>query len=522
MGVIMGTAAYMSPEQARGSVVDRRADIWAFGVVLYEMLTGSRLFTGATVSDTLAAVLKTDLDWSTLPEDTPSSVRRLLRRCLVRNRKERLQHVGDARVEIRDALDEPPTGPPVAPTPRPEAWRRAIPWLAGMFAGLLLAGFGVWNVRPGPGELALRKYTLPLEGPLTIFDSVSVSPDGQAVAYTRNQRLWIQDLAQLEPTEVMDSAGASWPFWSPDSDFVGYIASGSLKKVAVQGGPSQVLCAVPGYSLGGTWGKDGAIIFAQIEFGLSSVSAQGGEPRLIIAEDPTQDESPRFPHYLPDGQSFLFFARRLGNDGEIVVQTGDTTTHLLSVPSIARLAYSPTGHILYTRGYPTSQGIWALPFSLESLEATGEPFLVAANGASPSVSNEGTLVYEINDDAEQRLVWVNRRGEVEGTIGQPQGRIWEPTLSPDGSQVVVQGQEQDSVNIWSHDVARGTKSRLTLDPGIYDEEPVWAPGGEQIAFTSRRLDGSLDIFTKRLDQDGSIEPLVTGPSDEHAPNWSRV
>ena len=162
-----------------------------------------------------------------------------------------------------------------------------------------------------------------------------------------------------------------------------------------------------------------------------------------------------------------------------------------------------------------------MPFSLESLEATGEPFLVVGDGAAPSVSNEGTLVYEINDDAEQRLVWVNRRGEVEGTIGQPQGRIWEPTLSPDGSQVVVQGQEQDSVNIWSHDVARGTKSRLTLDPGIYDDEPVWAPGGEQIAFTSRRLDGSLDIFTKRLDQDGSIEPLVTGPSDEHAPNWSR-
>ena len=160
-----------------------------------------------------------------------------------------------------------------------------------------------------------------------------------------------------------------------------------------------------------------------------------------------------------------------------------------------------------------------MPFSLASLTVTGGPFLVANNGAFPSVSRDGTLVYGVMDDT-QRLVWVNRSGEVEGTIGQPQGQIWEPALSPDGSQVAVQGQEQDSVNIWSHDVARGTKRRLTLDRGVFDDEPTWAPGGDQIAFTSKRL-GSQDIFTKQLDQSGQVEPLVTSPSDEHAPNWSR-
>ena len=524
MGVIMGTAAYMAPEQAKGRQVDKRADIWAFGVVLFEMLTGRQAYGGTDISETLAFVLTRTPDWALLPAEAPASVRRLLRRCLERDRKERLQHIGDARVEIKDALSTPSTEveSAVLPAPHRLGWWRALPWVAGLLVGVLVTSLGFWSVRSGLTETPVRKLTLPFEGSLTQFDSVAISPDGQLVAYTQNRRLWIQSLAQLAPLEVEDSDGALWPFWSPDSDFVGYMTEVSVKKVSAQGGPSEVLCPVTSYPSGGTWSSNDTIIFGDQSVGLVRVSAQGGEPRAILAADPAQQEDfLSYPYHLPGGQSFLFLAARPDSSGTIVVQTGDTRTDILSVPPIEALTYSPTGHILYKRGYPTSEGIWAVPFSLASLTVTGEPFLVADNGASPSVSRDGTLVYGVMDDT-HRLVWVNRSGEVEETIGQPQGRIWEPTLSPDGSQVAVQGQEQGSINIWSHDVARSTKRRLTLDPRFLDDEPTWAPGGGQFAFTSTRLGGSTDIFTKQLDQIGRVEPLVTSPSsDEHAPNWSR-
>ena len=264
MGVIMGTAAYMSPEQARGSVVDRRADIWSFGVVLYEMLTGERLFTGATMSDTLASVLKVDPNWNGLPVDAPSAVRRLLKRCLERDRKERLQHIGDARVEIRDAVDEPPSDAEAAPIPRPAAWRRNMPWVGGLVVAAILAGFSIWSIGPGSNELLVRKLALPLPSPLTQFDQFALSPDGQIVAYVRNRKLWIQRLDGLDPLEILDSDGPQLPFWSPDSNFVAYVAGGSLMRVSAEGGPSTVICDAPGEFVGGSWGSDGTIIFHQI------------------------------------------------------------------------------------------------------------------------------------------------------------------------------------------------------------------------------------------------------------------
>ena len=299
-------------------------------------------------------------------------------------------------------------------------------------------------------------------------------------------------------------------------------------RVSAEGGPSAVLCDAPGEFNGGSWGSDGTIIFHQNEFGLREVSAQGGESQpLGIPGAKSVQAGSGFPAYLPDSQSFLNFVVREDGMGELVVESGDTRVSVVSdfaldegFDVITGVAYSPSGHILYSRGFPRSNGLWAVPFSLASLTVTGEPFLVAENGELPSVSRDGTLAYRVVEDLQQ-LAWVNRNGEVEGIVGQPQPAIWEPSLSLDGARVVVQGWDQpNSVDIYVHDVERATKTRLTFDPGL-DDEPAWSPSGDRIAFTSIRLDGSHDILIKPSDGSGEARPLVTGPSHAHAPNWSR-
>ena len=510
----------MSPEQVAGKAVDTRTDVWAFGVVLLEMLTGTRLFTGETTSHVLAKVLEREPDFETLPSRTPPGIHTLLGRCLKKDRRRRLQSIGDARVEVEEALSASPATKSVGPTPvgmRSVALRWAVPWVAGLVTGSLIVALVSWNTRSTTTVLPLRKTTLPVPGTIIPQDSVAVSPNGQMVAYTFNRRLWIQDLARSEPVEIVDSDDARFPFWSADSESVAYVAGGSLKKVSAQGGRSLVLCATPGEFQGGTWGPQGTILFAQTEFGLSEVSELGGEPQAANTPNATRGGPFAFPNYLPNG-SLIRFVEREDGTREVVVLSGGIEIPIVSEAAIYGLTYSPTGHILYGRGYP-SDGVWAVPFSLDSVEVTGEPFLVAENGTLPSVSLDGTLVYAVFDDFQQ-LVWVSRSGEIEGTIGQPQGRIWEPALSADGLRVAVQGHEPGSIDIYIHDVERGTKTRLTFDPAL-DDEPTWAPDGDRIAFTSIRIDGSHDILIKAVDGTGDATPLVTGPSLDHAPNWSR-
>ena len=464
MGVILGTAAYMSPEQARGKPVDKRADIWAFGCVLFEMLAGRPVFAGESLSDTIAHVLDREPEWDVLPSGTPVGIQKLLRRGLAKDRKQRLPDIGVARLDIDDAMytaAETLEGL-VAASP-PTAWRRARPWVAGLVTGAVLATVVPWRIHEAPVESSLRKFALPLAVAPTYDDFMAVSPDGLKVAYTQDQRLWIHDLSRLDPIEIVDSDGAFRPFWSPDNNFVAYSDGQSLRKVSVQGGRSEILSAQRGYSFsGGTWTDDGTIIFAQNGIGISAVSSQGGEPRLVFALD-TARRLYTAPHYLPDGHSLLLAINGFDGHNEIVVQSGDTRTSVVSSEvRIEGVTYSPTGHVLYQLGWPESEGIWAVPFSLSSLTSVGDPFLVVENGMWPSMSRDGTLVYGVYQGAQQ-LVWVDRLGDIAGTIGQPQGRIFGPTVSRDGTQVVAQGFHQGSVDIWSHDVARGTTARLTLD-----------------------------------------------------------
>ena len=523
MGVIMGTAAYMSPEQVAGKRVDTRSDVWSFGVVLLEMLTGERLFTGETVSHVLAQVLERDPDLATLPDVTPTAIYRLIDRCLRKDRHRRLQSIGDARVEIEEAFDESPQGN-AGSAATEDTWatsRRSVAaWLFGGVAAILTVALVVTTDPSAGPELPLRKSILAVPDGLARMDMVAISPNGQMVAYTRERRLWIQRLDELEPLALTGSVGVRGPFWSPDSSAVAYFSEGELRRTPVTGGPSTAVCDVPGEFQGGSWGTDGTIVFAQTEYGLSEVSDQGGDPRAIEGGSGYAWDAFAFPHLLPDGKGLLRFLPNDDGSGAIVVESDGVVTPVVDAGRhVWGVAYSPTGHILYGRGWPQSEGLFAVPFSLDSLSVTGEPFLIDAAGNLPSVSDDGTLVYGIADDL-HRLVWVTRDGRIDGTIGQPQGVIWEPTLSPDGRFVAVQGHEPESIDIYVHDVERGTKTRLTFDPTL-DDEPAWSPDGQRLVFTSLRLTGSHDLFIMNVDGTGEIEPLVTGPSLEHAPNWSR-
>ena len=512
-GIILGTAAYMSPEQASGQEVDKRTDVWAFGAVLFEMLTGQGLFSGETASHILASVLKTDPALDTLPSETPAPIRRLLRRCLEKDRKRRLHDIADARLEIKEAQVATPDVP-VGPSRRSSSLFVVSPVM--LIFGIVVGAIGLSIFQPGSPDPVVRMTRLPLDGPIGVFDDLVVSPDGMNVAYTRNGRLRIQHLDRLDALEVSDSDGAVRPFWSPDSEFVGYFAGGTIKTVSVDGGPSNELANLADIFFGATWGPEGNIVFTQSTSGLFSVSDQGGEPQQFLQIDSA--DVVVSPHFLPDGQSLLFVVNHPDGGSEIVVRSGGDNIPIFSLTggSFSSVVYSPTGHVLY--GLDNEDGIWAVPFSDSSMTVSGDRFPVNEYGNYPSVAADGTLVYALFDAAEQ-LVWVNRRGEVEGTIGQPQNNIWTPSPSPDGNRVAVQGWESGDAEIWIHDAARGSKRPFTLDPG-FDDEPVWSPLGDQIAFTTTRIDGVTDIFLRDVEGTGEARPLVTGPGEIRAPAWS--
>ncbi len=523
-GEVMGTAAYMSPEQARGRPVDRRADIWAFGCVLYEVLAGRRVFTGETVSDTLAAVLRGEPEWEAIPAGTPAAIRTLLRRCLDRDPKRRLRDIGEARVVIQDALggageEEAITAAPAEPARRA---RPAILLAAGVVLGAALASLVAWSVLApsAPAESPLRKFELEVEN---ANPSPVISPDGGRIAYSEGGRLWIRDLDHLEPREIPGSDGGAAPFWSPGGDWLGYSASGRLWKVPSSGGEPAAISDLPqgiDRSAGGAaWGADGTIVFTTGNTGLLRVPAQGGDPEPFL--EPGSDEVDfHNVSALPGGRGWLFVVHaREGSSGETLDLYADgerKEIHHLSGQVLFRPVYAPTGHILYRR-FGTNPGIWALPFSLSSLEATGRPFLVAAGGRSPSVASDGTLVYVGSGSVSSQLVWVDREGNVESRIGEPQ-RFTFPALSPDGRRVAVVSVGGSAQDIWTYDVATGARTRLTFEEGA-EMFPAWSPDGKQIVYTSGAQVGAETVLKmKASDGSGEWRELVSGFAASFSPD----
>ena len=529
-GVILGTAAYMSPEQARGRAADKRADIWAFGCVLYECLTGYRAFEGETLSDTLAHVLKSEPDWSALPADAPRSVRSLLRRCLQKDPRNRLHDIADARLEIEAILTGPLQGEP-AGEERPgkrRAWFRAAVWAV---SGVLVGAVGMvllLGPRKEMRPLPLHKYRLAVgtsEQAAIYLSGAAISPDGRRVAYALGDGVWVQDLDKLEPRRIHDTEGAARPFWSPDSASVGFfdLIKHTLQRIPVSGGEARTICDVPGTDIGGaSWGTEGLIVFSwgagwgvRAGGGLFEVPEAGGVSALLVKANEVEIGFTS-PLVLPDRAGVLAVVSYNDRTWKVArISKGGSREPVLDIQGSAQIAYSPSGDLLYGLG---TGGLWAVPLRLSPLGITGKAVRVAEEGSAPSVSADGSLVYMPKLLAAQRLVWVNRRGEVTGAIGQPQEFVSDPRISPDGRRVAVRGTEAGKADIWIHDTAQATRTRLTFEPGT-NIQPFWTPDGREIVYSSMANVGR--VVARPADGGGRARPLIDDPVGQYEAEFSK-
>jgi Tol biopolymer transport system component len=498
-GVILGTAAYMSPEQAKGKAVDKRADIWAFGCVLYEMLTGKQAFSGETLTDTLAAVVRAEPDWDALPDATPAVIRKLLGRCLTKDARQRLRDIGEVRVAV-ERIPETPEDVRTPTVAKPGGVRRGF-WVgvaAGVVAAALVAGALVYLAWPEPADAPVRRFLLNTNVPTVAERTFIISPDGQKVAFIEGEKLKIWDLSQLQPrviegagSLVTSGEGGADPFWSLDGKSIAFARDGSLFRIPASDGQPTIVCRLPGVYKGGAWGAQDIILFATTRGPMYKVAAGGGDPEVFIKLDAEVDVDFHVPSFLPDGQTIVYSLHRKEGVDTIEAFRDGRRKLLMRLEGQAKdhpqvinsPQYSPSGHLVYRReqGNP---GVWAIGFSPSKLEITGEPFLVAANANQPSVAGDGTLIFGLDvDSGPGQLAWINRKGAVEKVIGEPQENMRHPALSPDGSRIAYAADEKGKSDIWVVDAGTGVRTRLTFSS---DESvnPTWSADGKSIIFDS--------------------------------------
>ncbi len=529
-GVVLGTAAYMSPEQARGKTADRRSDIWAFGVVLWEMLTGRRLFSGATSSDILAAVLRDEIELSRLPESTPPALRRLLRRCLERDLAQRLQHMGDARLELEECDGRAETEAVTAE--RAPRWRRVLPWaLAAAFG--LIAIVAVLSVTQGSSPRNATHLSL-TGGGFHPQSSVGISSDGRLLAFSDYDptflgRLHVHSLDTGETVTFNDSEGARMPFFSPDGDWVGYFRNRppQLMKVPSAGGSATSLVATSGGVATGSWGEDGDLVFSEglmdgVQFeGLLRVSQDGGDPVVLTTPEP--HHAHHQPFHLPGGRWLLFVVSSAGEDRieAVELNTGERrkVIHAATTPRYAH------GHLVFFRH--SSHEVVAAPMALDPPAITGDEMVVLRDlpaGSSTegafTLAASGTLVHApavgaFTDRDRRQVFRVDRDGEIE-PLGLPRRDWTQPRLSPDGRALLIREAANPDCVLWLHDLERGTTSRVTFDVDAHN--PLWHPSGQRISFSSD--DGrQIGILMSDLDRIGDEpEQLVVGSSEPES--WS--
>ena len=509
MGMILGTAAYMSPEQAKGKSADRRADVWAFGVVLFEMLTGRQAFTGETASEVMASVIKEEPDWSLVPAALPSSIRRLLRRCLEKDPKKRLSSMSDVRLELTEK-DAPAADARVAATPS----RSRLPLALASLAGALVTAAGFLFVAPAlrsvPAREPSRVSVLGPEGVLLSFEASdsAISPDGRKLVFTTLDpggafKLWLRDLSAVDARPIPGTETGHLPFWSPDSRQIAFFSADKLKKVPAAGGTVETLCDAKD-GRGGTWGTGDVIVFAPANAGsLQRVSANGGDPKPVTTLDAARGETGhRFPWFLPDGQHFLFATLPMKNQKfDIFVGSLDGTRSDQLMSSEGAAVYAEPGYLLFAR----KNVLVAQPFDARARRLSGEPLAIGdapsslggrySAGRAVSASTTGAIAYLGDRQPDTKLVWVDRSGRQVGTLAVPDGRYQELSFSPDGRRVaIVRFATQSTADIWIADADRGGATRFTSAPGA-NTDVVWSPDGARILFSSDR-GGPRDFFMK--------------------------
>jgi len=531
-GVILGTAAYMSPEQARGKPVDKRADIWAYGCVLYEMLCGCRPFAGETTSDTLAAVLTSAPDWSRLPAETPEPIRRLVRRSLEKNPKLRLPDIAVARLEIDEAVATPALGSAAGPPPHARGRRRLVPWgLTALFA--TIAAVAVWMGPPPAAPPPPERLVVGLPpgqelslGELGVVNPVALSPDGQLLVYTAAERqtgtarLFLRPLGQFVDRPIEGTEGAKAPFFSPGGDWIGFFANEALWRVRVAGGPPVKICDTRVLFPSASWGPDDTIVFSHHTFGLYRVSASEGALEQLTVPDSAAGEVRHFaPQFLPGGGEVLFtVASDEGPAAAILSLASKDWRAVLANAESAR--YVRSGHLVYAQ----SGALRAVPFDLAGGERRGPSVplhdsvshLAGLGAAHFAVSDSGTLAYPPADAGAitTKLVWVDRQGQATPIVDDP-APFFAPRVSPDGRRIAV----NVGSDVWVYDVERGTPTVLTTDG--YNLGPVWEPSG-RLTFSAVRTDPAafFDLHSVAADR-GAAPQLLLGREGRQFPSsWS--
>ena len=517
----------MSPDQARGRPVDKRADIWAFGCVLYEMLAGRLAFPGETVVETAAAVLEREPDWQALPETTPESARRLLRRCLQKDSALRLRDIVDARFEIDEALTEWGAGGRASMRRRQPAPSRAVRASVGALALVTLVALG-WVLRGAPptAEMQFEVQTPAVSDPDDLA-SLALSADGQKLAFVASKdgqpHLWVRQLDAIDPRALAGTADASLPFWSPNGNSVAFFADGVLKRIDIAGGLVRNLTEATA-GVGGAWNRDGIILLAPNPAGpIERISAEGG-PAVQATSLRDGHAGHSFPQFLPDGRHFLYYVT--GTSDVRGIHLGElessTTQRLFDADSAA--VYT-AGHLFFIR----AGTLFARSFDAASLHVTGKPFPIAegvmgsvgSNIRAALAAGQSAIAVRVGSAAaERQFEWVDRSGRRLRTVGPPvSGFVTSPSPSPDGASLALLRRVNGNSDIWLLETRRGVLSRFT-DHASEDIFPLWARDGSRIVYTSNR-NGRFDLYQKRTTGSAAEDLLLTGgPEELFACDWS--
>jgi Tol biopolymer transport system component len=535
-GVILGTAAYMSPEQARGKTVNKATDIWAFGCVLYELLCGHAAFEGEDVTEILAAVVKTEPDWSRLPEATAPSVRMLVQRCLRKDRRQRFQDATDVRIEIEEAFAAPPRGGASTAAAAMRGWRERLAWAAASVLALIAVVFAIGFVLRAPKspqpmrlstEIGADANLYTARGPSAIF-----SPDGTRLAFLasgadRKERIYVRSLDQLQAIALSGTENARDPFFSPDGQWIGFFADGKLKKISVQGGAALALCDAAD-DRGGSWGEDGTIVFAPDQrVALSKVSSAGGTPQpLTTLDQQTGELTQRWPQVLPGGKAVLFTSNTHQTnyeDSDIVVYSVISGQRKTVQRGGFYARYLPSGHVVYMH----EGTLFAVPFDLKRLELTGQPAPILEGvvtspffaGAQFSFSETGNLVYVAGRSELQNvsIYWMDHEGKFTPLRETP-GGYYNPAFSPDGKRLALDISEGKRRDIWVYEWERDTLTRLTF-AGENNSYPVWTPDGQRIVYSSQEKGGTYNLWWVRSDGGGDAQRLAESKSEQYAGSW---